>query len=553
MGIPFQPPMGKYVLPTRIVIKYSYIQPLTDNNRIIQGRRDGLPLTGKKIYVYNSYSNPVTYSVSGELALWDDHYYLNRRNLVLGVFRSKDIQGTNISSLSITKALCTLSLKKVTQVCQYSSTTDPKVNYTKTRTPDWGTYYVYERKETSSNMWVPLSQGIYDANGNPINLRTVTDANLANGTMFTNWSAITKTADISSNIFMTAVETDLASYYTDVSNNSLCFVPFYPVLAAGQTGIGPFTKSLSDASSWAVGSFNGLTYTAKPYVPVTKNSLLGENKYIFDPYKTVSVDIIGNDGISMGSNSTYLGSCGPICWGYTSTGLITSPNYRKSYASYAVSSISSTGTSVKYTVVSSTNATIGATVIVTGAATAAYNGTFTVVATTPTTISVSSTATGASSTAILKLDGFLPTYFNIRVNVRMPDTFYNPISDFTKFGGYTDVSNCLVDTQTYLYNLGARPGSDFNDISGSWGSEKASRFVRFNDDAGYNNLSYMPSIFAGKAVPFSINVRGYHRSLPSPRTNETQRADFIVGASGRRKTRQPPLSSASKPSRQKTN
>ena len=509
IGIPFQPPMGKYVLPTRIVIKYSYIQPLTDNNRTIQGRRDGLSLTGKKIYVYNSYSNPVSYSVSGELALWDDHYYLNRRNVVLGVFRSKDIQSTNVSTLLITNALCTLTLKKVTQVCQYSSTTDPKVNYTKTRTPDWGTYYVYERKETGSNVWAPLGQSIYDVNGNPVNLQTVTDANLANGTMFTNWSAITKTADISSNIFMTSAQSDLASYYTDVSNNSLCFVPFYPVLSPGQTGIGPFTKSLSNASSWAVGTFNGLTYTAKPYVPVTKNSLLGENKYIFDPYKTVSVNIIGNDGVSMGANSTYLGSCGPICWGKTSTGFITSPNYRKTYASYAVSSISSTGSSVKYTVVSSANATIGATVIVTGAIVTGYNGTFTVIATTPTSITVSSTATGVSSTANLKLDGFLPTYFNIRVNIRMPDTFYNPISDFTKFGGYTDVSNCLVDTQTYLYNLGSRPGSDFNDISGAWGSEKAKRFVRFNDDAGYNNLSYMPSVFAGAAVPFSINVRGY--------------------------------------------
>ena len=509
MGIPFQPPMGKYVLPTRIVIKYAYVQPLLDNNRIIQGRSDGLPLTGKKNYVYNSYSNLVNYSISGDLALWDDHYYLNRRNVVLGVFRSKDLFGTNISSLSITNSLCTLSLKKVTQVCQYSSTTDPKVNYTKTRTPEWGTYYVYERNETSSSLWAPLSQTIKDGNGNPVNLQTISDQDLSGATMFTNWCGITKTADISSNIFMKSVESDLTSYYSDVSNNSLCFVPFYPVLTAGQVGIGPFTKSLTNASSWAVGTFNGLTYTAKPYIPVTKSSLLGINKYIFDPLKTVAVDIIGNDGVSMGSNSTYLGSCGPICWAKTSTGLITSPNYRNSYASYVVTSISSTGTSVRYTVTSSANATIGATVKVTGASFAGYNGTFTVIATTPTTITVSSTAIGVSSTATLRLDGFLPTYFNVRVNVRMPDTFYNPISDFTKFGGFTDVSNCLADTQTYLYNLGRLPGSDFNDISGGWGNEKASRFTIFDSDGGYNNLSYMPSVFAGAAVPFSVNVRGY--------------------------------------------
>ena len=435
MGIPFLPPMGKFVLPTRVIIKFSYVQPLTDINRIIQQRSDPLLLTAYKTYIYNSYASPTAYSGGAGLTLWDDKFLQNRRNVVLGVFRSSDLNGKNINTLKITDALCTLSLTKVTQVCQYSSSTDPTVNFSRTRTPDWGTYYVYERVETSSQLWIPVRQDIVNGSlGGP-------DSDLSGG-MITRWSAVTKTPDSGSNIFMKSFsnQTDLTTYYTDVSKNSLCFVPFYAVLSPTETATYdtalPFSKPLTTASSWAVGSFTGLTYTSQPFIPITKASQLAENINVINPATSVAVDPIGNDGIGMGDTSTYLGTCGPVCWGYTNTGLIVSPNYR-----------------------------LGG--------------------------------------------GFRPTYFNVRVNVRMPDLLFNPMTDLSKFGTAADVSNCLIDTQTYFYNLSKQPGSDFNDISGGWGSEKAIRFTRFDDDSGYNNLSYMPSLFTTKETPFALNVRGY--------------------------------------------
>jgi hypothetical protein len=430
IGIPFTPTMGKYVLPTRVVLKFSYVQPLTNALRNFIGRSSELTLTGATTYVYNAYSTPAAYLGSSQLAYWDDHYYLNRRNVVLGVFRSRDINGQALSSIKINNALCTLTLKKVTQVCQYSTNIDPTVNYTKGRTPDWGTYYVYERNQSTANLWTPLRQDI-------------SGSTLATASLQTKWTAISKGADGGSNIFMKNYSSaeDLGAYYSDVSNNSLCFVPFYPVFTAAEaaaysTGL-PFSKPTTDAGSWAVGTLNGLTYTSQPYIPITQASVLSESPNIINPATTVCIDDVsasGGGGISIGENSTYMGSCGPLCWGVAG-GIVKSPNYRRA--------------------------------------------------------------------------GYKPTYFNIRVNIRMSEQFYNPMTDLTVFGTATDISNCLIDTQTYFYDLAQKPNSDFNDISGAWGQEKAVRFIRFDNDSGYNNLSYMPSLFITPDTPFAVNIRGY--------------------------------------------
>ena len=430
IGIPFTPTMGKYVLPTRVVLKFSYVQPLTNALRNFIGRNSGLTLTGATTYVYNAYSTPAAYLGSSQLAYWDDHYYLNRRNVVLGVFKSRDINGQALSSIKINNALCTLTLKKVTQVCQYSTNIDPTVNYTKGRTPDWGTYYVYERNQSTANLWIPLRQDI-------------SGSTLATASLQTKWTAVSKGADGGSNIFMKNYSSaeDLGAYYSDVSNNSLCFVPFYPVFTAAEaaaysTGL-PFSKPTTDAGSWAVGTLNGLTYTSQPYIPITQASVLSESPNIINPATTVCIDDVsasGGGGISIGENSTYMGSCGPLCWGVAG-GIVKSPNYRRA--------------------------------------------------------------------------GYKPTYFNIRVNIRMSEQFYNPMTDLTVFGTATDISNCLIDTQTYFYDLAQKPNSDFNDISGAWGQEKAVRFIRFDNDSGYNNLSYMPSLFITPDTPFAVNIRGY--------------------------------------------
>jgi hypothetical protein len=440
MAIPFLPTMGKYVLPTRVVIKFTYIQPvlypLVTGERIRNKRTDGLFLTGARTYNYNTYSTPAAYTGLSDLNYWDDHYLYNRRNVVLGIFRTRDIIGSNLSTISITNALCTMSLKKVSRVGQYSSSTDIAVKYTKTRSPEWGTYYTYERNESPSSIWYPYREDI--------------SGSFTSGTLQTKWTAVTKSADGGGNIFMTNYSTgrDLSAYYADVSNNSLCFIPFYPVLTAAEataaatnTGI-PFSKPLTDATAWSVGRFEGLAYTSKPFIPITRASVLSENANVINPSTSVCVyDIadVSGGGISVGENSTYMGSCGPLCLGTVSNGLapvtVKSPNYRRS--------------------------------------------------------------------------GFTPTYFNIRLNIRMPDTFYNPISDLSKFGTAADVSNCTVDTQMFFYDLTSRPNSDFDDISGSWGAEVATKFTKYNDDGGFNLLSYLPSVYLDKDGQYDVNVRGY--------------------------------------------
>jgi len=429
MGIPFTPPLGRYITPTKIVVKFGYLQPtFVQYTGTLCGRNTNIRLTNTEPFVYQSHANSPLFTgqTTTDLAQWDDKFYLNRRNLVLGVYRSNDIRGRNVSTLRLNSALCTLTLRKVCQVGQLTSVTNLSLRSTRGRTPEWGTYYVYETGPAGS-LWTTYDQEFSGTNY-----------------AVNSWAGITKSADISTPFFTTSSsgEGDNLSYYTDVSNNSLCFVPFYPVLTNAEkaSGLGPFTKNYSDIGAWAPGSFTGLTYTTRPYIPVKRSETLGENPYIFykdgASYNSVCVEEIGSPGIAMGDSSTYLGAAGPLCWGTKSDGTIVTPNYR-------------VGT------------------------------------------------------------GLLPSFFNCRVNIKIKDIQYNPLEDLSAFGGENQVKQCFTDTQTYLYDTTARPRSDFTDISGGWGQEKAAKFKRYDDDSGYNYLSYMRSVDISRNSVVSINVRGY--------------------------------------------
>lgn len=430
MAIPFTPPLGKYISPFQIIIKFAYVQPSFDILTNTIGRKTSLGLINSQEYRYVANSNSTFYSNPAvELGQFDDHYYLNRRNVVLGVFRSIDIQGRNVGDLSLGSALFTMTLTKISQLVEYSSSKDPNRYFSRTRSPEWGTYYVYEASKVATKHWVPVTQ------------------TAVGGKETTQWAAINKAADTTGEFFTTINSSDSddsKTYYTDVSNNSLCFIPFYPVLGPGQIGMtqdtnpGVLPFDFSNFSDWAVGSFTGLTYTTLPYLPITKGADLTENPYVF--YKNgsdgaICVEDIGT-GVSLGDTSTYLGSAGPLCWGYTDTGLIVSPNYRQ----------------------------------------------------------------GAP---------FAPTFFNIRININIKDTYYNPLTNLTAFGGASTVGACYVDTQMYIYDSGADPMSSYNDISGGWGSEKAANFLKFDDDSGYNFLSYIPRIKMDRDDNYTIQIRGY--------------------------------------------
>jgi hypothetical protein len=226
---------------------------------------------------------------------------------------------------------------------------------------------------------------------------------------------------------------EIGAYYQDVSNNSLCFIPFCPVLTSNEK------KDISGAipkqyNSWEVGSFTGLTYTARPYVPFSSSSTLSINPYIYykspgsSRYESLCIQDLSGAGLSAGMQSTYLGACGPFCYASDISGNISIPNY---------------------------------------------------------------------------VGGFRPTFFNIRVNIIYKDTIYNPLLDFSMFN---NSNKCYLDTQLYAYS---DPAYAQTDILNGWGKELASNFSQYDDDSGYNYLSFLNKIYIDAGSTIGINVRGY--------------------------------------------
>ena len=300
IAIPFTPPPSKYCLPKTITIKFAYIQPLTNNTNVM-GRNSVLKNTSASNYGYNTYATNVSNSQIND---WDDKYVKNRKNIILGVFYSKDIVGKKRYSIKLSEALTTLRLIKISQICNYQTTINTNNSYTKIRNPEWGTYYIYERTNISGSIWTPTEQ-TYDING-----------------ATTNWSVINMPQDISSEIYTTMNSgLNLYEYYSDTQNNSLCFIPFFLNDTNGSTQL--------ESDNWRVGGFDGLTWTGLPYVPFTSSPVHTQNNTVF--YKKnqmICVRDLNGNGLCAGSESVYLGTCGPLCWGSDISGSMNSPNYK---------------------------------------------------------------------------------------------------------------------------------------------------------------------------------------------------------------------------------
>ena len=440
MGIPFLPPSSINILPTKIIIKFSYTQP-TRNSTGLLTRSSPLNLLNNDSFLYSSFSSSTFFKNNSDLNLWDDKFINNRQNIALGIFYSKDIYGKNISDIKLNDALSTLTLKKIVQTSLWNSNADT-INNTKTRSPEWGTYYVYEKLDTSSNLWLPF------------------DNTVINSSLKHKWAVINKPADISKYIYIkhASNNSEASSYYTDVQNNSLCIVPFYPQLSASEKNSDtPINKPYD---TWQVGSFNGLTYTARPYLPFSKSEVHSINPYLYfkpkNTYESICIEDINGAGLGIGSQSTYLGICGPFCFGSSSTNTVTIPNY------------------------SSMNFT-------------------------PKTIN------------------FKPTFFNIRVNIIKQNTIYNPLFDLSMF---SNPSSCYLDTQLFLYDTTNNISNNFNlniaqlDIINNWGTEKAANFSNYDDDSGYNYMSFVNSYNVANNSKTTINIRGY---LPTVKISSTLR------------------------------
>jgi hypothetical protein len=486
IGVPFLPPSGNYISPTKIVIKFSYIQP-SKNDDGIRRRSDRLYLNTVENYSYNTFSTQTGNTTDkinlNELNNWDDKFLKNRRNLVIGVFLTKDVykNGTGKTILTeeeltnginpnidISKAICTLSLKKIVQVGEYYTRTNNDSNI-RNRTPEWGTYYVYEKTTAEKCNWVPMKQTI-----NGSSCQTV-------------WGVVKQPADIDNDIYTgfpnIPEDMDIMDYYKDVSGNSLCFIPFYPIfneeeekngysegegspilndkpyqmwkpsyitytdqISFDPNGNKTITKfsSLNDESGhWKVGSFNGLTYTNRPYIPFSNCGDLEHNANIYfktnNNLESICIEDLNGSGLAAGLLSTYLGTCGPfyIAENKKNNVLLSSPD--------------------------------------------------------------------------------IPTFFNVRVNINISNRDYNPISELKNS---TNLSKSFADTMLFAYDAttasSEKPTPDKLDILRGWGLESKSNYIAYDDDGGLNNLSCLKAFPVEKDQIIALNLRSY---LPTTSLN----------------------------------
>jgi len=440
MGIPFLPPSGSSVVPNKIIIKFAYIQPNRDDNNVYQPRSAVLYSTSGDNYKYGSYASDTAFTGMDDLNLWDDKFIANRKNTLLGVFRMKDVIGKktiagNNLYIDVSNALCTLTLKKITQVGEYVTTSSGLSN-NKARAPDWGTYYIYEKNTEPKNILVPVNQSVFTADGK--------------NQCKTQWAVFNQPGDIVNGIQMSQIpaETEASQYYSDVSNNALCFIPFYTGFeyASGVNPnlppfIGPtsepFPNNPFQSAFWKVGSFNGLTFTNRPYLPFSSCGPLAINPNIYfkgpsNVLESICVEDLSGNGIAQGLSSTYLGICGPICLGRNNTNTIIVPNNN------------------------------------------------------------------------------VNTFFNVRVNLSVEMDNINPIKDIIND---PNLPTCFANTFLFAYDSA---GKDINDIKSGWGQENRNNWFAYDNNSGYNYLSYLNSFEVYPNITYSLNLRSY---LPTTSLN----------------------------------
>jgi hypothetical protein len=123
-------------------------------------------------------------------------------------------------------------------------------------------------------------------------------------------------------------------------------------------------------------------------------------------------------------------------------------------------------------------------------------------------------ATGAETT--LK-----PYYWNAKIGFETLDKDYNPATDLSVFGGYVGISGEFQDTMLFFYR-NTSVDSDLADITGvdalsqpvyKWGIEQNTNYVDWDDQSGYNFLSYIHDVTVrstqASTVDYSFHVRGY--------------------------------------------
>lgn len=422
-GISFFMPPNNIVKMNSILINFAYTQP-SDIGAISYNRQNSPLGLGGQEFNNSAYHNQTTDVLTQTSTPddWDDWYVYNRRNTKLAIFRSGDVHNKTINDMSLSNAICTMTLEKVTQVANYQS----QLGTLRTREPGWGTYYTYKFDPRSVGVWdVDMSVPESSWTTSTIWRSTITSADyaptyVAGDTSYPNYFLTPENIynyTYLSRSYGIAPAVGTAVYYPELIStaisdipNSFTAVPFYN---------DPVTNT------WKVGSFYGLSYTQEPALP--SNKVIGAAPYYGPP------------GI----------------FGFTNV-----------------------------------------------------NGTFQL-------------HNGQQPS------GFETFYWNTKIQYETLDLEYNPATDLAKFGGFNGVKKEYQDTVMFFYK-NKQIGEDYKDVSTvtsdvqmgtqyfwNWGMEKNTNYNAYDDQSGYNYLSYIHSIPVRPSTKeYAVHVRAYD---PIPR------------------------------------
>ena len=268
-GVSFFLPPNDVVQLNQMVVKFVYTQPTSVGTTTFS--RQTSPLSYTTVdngAFYRNATNHVTTEYSGSND-WDDWYYLNRRNTKIGIFPSEMIQNVSTASLSLSSAIATMSLEKVTQVNDYQYV----AGASRTRNPDWGTFYTYSGGMDAQTIWdvgsaVPGSTTWISTLSDPDVIPTYIAGETSSFGYFltdpkiNNYTYLPQSFGIATSVANAEAHPTLLSTYISDIPNSYTAVPFY--------------KDVS-TNTYKVGTFWGLSFTIQPGVPST--ATLGADPY----------------------------------------------------------------------------------------------------------------------------------------------------------------------------------------------------------------------------------------------------------------------------------
>jgi len=112
---------------------------------------------------------------------------------------------------------------------------------------------------------------------------------------------------------------------------------------------------------------------------------------------------------------------------------------------------------------------------------------------------------------------YKPYYFNTKISFNVLDKSYNPATDLSSFGYTQGISGEYQDTCLFVYQNSTET-QDLTDVStvfGTqdrwvWGQESNTNYSYFDDNSGYNFLSYLYNIpVSPYTTEYAIHVRAY--------------------------------------------